>query len=65
MASSDLPDRMRIEHVDADGTRLSQMLLPLNIVTKNYYLWVDAVDEGTGETLTIRADRIGAVEFLS
>jgi hypothetical protein len=56
--------RVRIDHVDAGGTHFSHIMVPQQITSKNYYLWVDAVDEETGELTSIRVDRIRTVEFL-
>jgi len=57
--------RVRIEHVDAEGAHHSQIMVPRKITSKNYYLWIDAVEEVTGESTSIRADRIQTVVFLA
>jgi hypothetical protein len=57
--------RVRIVHVDAGGSHFTQNLLPRHLSNKNYYLWLDALDENSSKLITIRVDRIQIVNFLS
>ena len=55
---------MRIDYVDSEGLQFSQTLLPQTIFGKNYYYWVESIEEVSGKIITIRLDRIGMIEFL-
>jgi hypothetical protein len=57
--------KVRVDHVDAEGAHFTHILLPQTISTKNYYLWLEAVGEQSGEIISIRVDRILEVVFLA
>ena len=56
---------VRISHADADGKILHNVVTPQEISTKDYYLWVRAIDRETKNVLSIRVDRIQEVVFLA
>jgi hypothetical protein len=56
---------VRIKYVNADGSQFSQLIYPKTIFYRNYYLWVDAIDENSGELTSFRVDLIQRVTFLS
>jgi len=57
--------KIRVIHANADGTTLLDVVTPREISTKNYYLWMQADDEETGSTISIRVDRIQEIVFLA
>ena len=57
--------KVKIDHVDAEAAHFSHIMVPQQITSKNYYLWVDAVDEEIDESISIRVDLIRTIKFMS